>query len=299
MHDESRMPCSENEGPLYIMVRRWLRPSPVMVRKPKAVDSPAASPVSSPRSSPRSPASPALRLKGGTPRAKDRVELLYGSPSTTATREGSRTPAKSLVRTGSAASLTSTTSRARTASASRRSRNLSEALVTLRELCNGELQRLATEFPKFKAFADGLNDQVRDEIASHLKLCGRCRAVSSFSRSNSRFQIQAFSEGSLGTLCQSCLQTLNAQLVESLEAQKDTLLMDMADSLGFSSRNHLQYLPHLVFVCFCQLSRPLVAVWGPKMHETPLSVGFSACSRGRNTSEESVGWPSEACRCPT
>ena len=277
MHDESRMPCSENEGPLYIMVRRWLRPSPVMVRKPKAVDSPAASPVSSPRSSPRSPASPALRLKGGTPRAKDRVELLYGSPSTTATREGSRTPAKSLVRTGSAASLTSTTSRARTASASRRSRNLSEALVTLRELCNGELQRLATD----------------------LKLCGRCRAVSSFSRSNSRFQIQAFSEGSLGTLCQSCLQTLNAQLVESLEAQKDTLLMDMADSLGFSSRNHLQYLPHLVFVCFCQLSRPLVAVWGPKMHETPLSVGFSACSRGRNTSEESVGWPSEACRCPT
>ena len=80
---------------------------------------------------------------------------------------------------------------------------------------------------------------MRDEVTTHLKSCGKCRAVSSFSRSNSRFQIQPFSEASLATVCQSCLQSLNASLLADLQKQKDTLLTDIADALGMSLRDLL------------------------------------------------------------
>ncbi|CAK9061543.1 unnamed protein product [Durusdinium trenchii] len=206
---------------------------------------PCASPAggSTPR---RRPAAPSFG--GATPRPESKVELLWGSGSA---REGSRTPARTR-RTASSASLSSSTPSTKSKDATRsstnsransasykRPRSIPESLVCLRDVCGGEARRLATEFPDWEGFFNGLAGLMRDEVTTHLKSCGKCRAVSSFSRSNSRFQIQPFSEASLATVCQSCLQSLNASLLADLQKQKDTLLTDIADALGMSLRDLL------------------------------------------------------------
>ena len=186
----------------------------------------------------------------GTPQSRpDNVELLWGSGGDAAT-EGSRTPHSSrrVRRTPSATSLTSsvrsdskTVGRANSLASRKRPPTIPEGLVTLRDVCNGEAQRLTSEFPDWEVFFTSLTSLMRDEVMSHLKSCGKCRAVSSFSRCNSRFQVQPFSESSLATVCQSCLQTLNASLVSELQKQKDTLLTDIAEALGMPLRDLLGF----------------------------------------------------------
>lgn len=45
----------------------------------------------------------------------------------------------------------------------------------------------------------------------------------------------------MATVCQSCLQTLNASLVSELQKQKDTLLTDIAEALGMPLRDLLGF----------------------------------------------------------
>lgn len=98
---------------------------------------------------------------------------------------------------------------------------------------------MSSDYPDWEAFFDSLTTWMREEVMSHLKSCGKCRAVSSFSRCKSRFQFQPISESSLGTVCQGCLQSLDAGLIAELQKQKDTLLTEMADALGMPLRDLL------------------------------------------------------------
>ena len=208
--------------------------------------SPSGSPCASPSggSTPRTVrTAPSF---GGTPRSRpeSNVELLWGS-SGDATTEGSRTPHR-VKRTLSATSLSSSVPSAKSAvgransTASRKQApSIPLVFVTLRDVCSGETQRLSSDYPDWEAFFDSLTTWMREEVMSHLKSCGKCRAVSSFSRCKSRFQFQPISESSLGTVCQGCLQSLDAGLIAELQKQKDTLLTEMADALGMPLRDLL------------------------------------------------------------
>ncbi|CAJ1389366.1 unnamed protein product [Effrenium voratum] len=196
--------------------------------------------------------------EGKDMKAEGNVQLLWGSPtSTTSTSgdarstsgssrsrglaSGSTTPV--MKRTPSSNSLSNSlgsTRRTPARSASTSSRkpvSIPSELVTLRDMCGGECQRLASDFPEWEDFCNGLTKLLKDEVASHIKSCGKCRATSSFSRNRQKTQSPAgpaISESSLATLCQVCLESLDAALRGELQKQKDLLLAEIAESLDVS-----------------------------------------------------------------